>query len=290
MFGVASMTEPLRRVAVRRPGAAMTGADAKRWHYGPAFDPQRVQDCHDAFVGILCDSGVDVLRLDGDDRGNADAVFTYDASLMAASGAVLMSPGKHLRRGEQDLHRDFYAANGIPIIGAITGDGRAEAGDMFWVDAETLAVGRGIRTNQAGIDQMTAIMAPLGVTVHAFDLPLYYGADACMHLLSLISPVDRNTALARLPLLPVALWMLLRDTGYTLIDVPADEYEESATLCANILAVAPGDCVMIDGYPKTRSALENAGVRVRVFDGTALCIGCEGGPTCMTRPIWRAAD
>jgi dimethylargininase len=34
--------------------------------------------------------------------------------------------------------------------------------------------------------------------------------------------------------------------------------------------------------------MEAAGCRVRTFEGDALCIACEGGPTCLTRPVWRA--
>jgi dimethylargininase len=44
---------------------------------------------------------------------------------------------------------------------------------------------------------------------------------------------------------------------------------------------------MVDGFPKTRAALESAGIGVEVFRGDALCIGCEGGPTCLSRPLLR---
>nr|WP_281496114.1 arginine deiminase family protein [Marivita sp. S6314] len=222
-----------------------------------------------------------------DDGGIADAVFTYDASLVTPAGAILMSPGKVLRAGEQHLHRAFYDAHDIPIVGAITGTGRAEAGDTLWLDDETLIIGRGFRTNTVGAGQIRDIMADLKIDTHVFDLPVYTGAEACLHLMSLISLVDTKTALVCMPLLPVGLLELLNDKGFDLIEAPFAEFEQSGALSTNVLATAPGECIMLDGLPETHAALVDAGINVRLFRGDALCIGCEGGPTCLTRPLLR---
>jgi len=287
MFGVSSMTAPLQRVALRSPGPSMMEADAGKWHYGPFFDPGRVARNHSDFAGILGGNGIEILWMNGDDGGNADAVFTYDASLVTPAGAILMNPGKDLRQGEQTLHRQFYEDQSIPILGEIGSAGRAEAGDTLWLDDRTLAVGRGFRTNQAGIDQLTALLEPVGVAVAAYDMPVYGGASACLHLMSLVSLVDEKVALVCEPLFPVALWQRMQAMNYRFIKAPFDEFERSGTLSLNVLAMAPGRCVMIDGYPGTRAALEAHDIRVDLFDGKALCVGCEGGPTCMTRPILR---
>ncbi len=286
-FDVSSMTAPLRTVALKKPGTSLLHANRDEWHYGPHFDPLRAIDNHAAFVRILQDRGVKILWMPDDDGGNADAVFTYDASLMTPSGAILMSPGKALRAGEQDLHRQFYDAHDIAIIGSIEAEGRAEAGDTLWLDSETLLIGRGFRTNAAGVRQLSQIMDTIGIDVHVFDLPAYLGPDACLHLMSLISLVDTKTALVCMPLLPVGLLELLQNRGFTLIEAPFEEFERSGTLSTNVLATAPGECVMLSQLPETLSRLQEAGVDVATFEGEALCIGCEGGPTCLTRPIWR---
>ncbi len=286
-YGVSSMTAELRRVALRKPGASIQQADAKVWNYGPTFDKRKVEAEHAAFAGLLEAEGVEILWLDGDDRGNADSVFTYDASLVTPAGAILMNPGKPIRAGEQALHRDFYDAREIPVIGEISGEGHAEAGDTLWLDEKTLAIGRGFRTNQAGVSQIESLLAPIGIDVHAFDLPVYHGAHACLHLMSLVSLVDTRTAAVTLSLLPVDLYRLMRQMEFRLIDISRDEFEASGTLSANIMALAPGRCIMIDGYPETRKALEAAGIQVAVFNGEALCVGCEGGPTCLSRPVLR---
>ena len=287
MYGVCSMTAPLKRVALRKPGKALLQADADSWHYGPSFKRDEVEQNHVNFTELLTQSEIEILWMDGDDQGIADAVFTYDASLMTPAGAILMSPGKIKRRGEQQLHRRFYDHLNIPIIGEITAEGHAEAGDTLWLDEQTLVVGRGFRTNKDGIAQIKNILEPTGVSIHEFDLPVYLGSEACLHLMSLISLVNTNQALVCKPLFPVGMWELLQNKGYELLEVPYDEFEASNTLCANILTTEPGQCIMVAGFPKTQNILEAAGISVRVFDGNALCVGCEGGPTCLTRPILR---
>ena len=288
MFGVSSMTTELRKVAVKKPGPSLKEADAALWHYGDGFDPDKVEAVHANFVLALENSGAEIYWMGEDDQGNADAVFTYDASLMTPAGAILMSPGKTLRAGEQNLHRIFYTINDIPIIGEIKNDACAEAGDTLWLDDKTLIIGRGFRTNQAGVDQIVKILRPLGIECHTFDLPYYHGQKACLHLMSLISLVDTFKALVFMPLLPVGLFKLLLSKGFDLINAPSSEFEASNTLSTNVLALAPGKCIMIDGLPQTRKALQDVGVDIQVFDGAALCIGCEGGPTCLTRPLLRA--
>ena len=287
MFGVSSMTAPLKKVAVKKPGTSLINARADEWHYGPSFDPKKIGEIHSIFVQMLKDSGVEVFWMPEHDFGIADAIFTYDASLMTPLGAILMSPGKSLRKGEQNIHRDFYENFNIPIIGSIEATGLAEAGDTLWLDDETLIIGRGFRTNPEGIKQIKRILSPQNITIHVFDLPVFSGQAACLHLMSLLSLVDTYSALVCLPLLPVGLLELLKEKNFSLIEGPFHEFEKSNTLSINVLAIGPGDCIMIDSVPETETVLRNAGIKVQVFSGDCLCVGCEGGPTCLTRPLLR---
>ena len=287
MFGVSSMTAPLKKVAVMKPGEALLKANPSKWHYGPLFDPSQIEKNHSNFVQILKDSGAEILWMPEGDLAIADSIFTYDASLMTPYGAILMSPGKLLRRGEQNIHKKFYQELTIPIIGQVGLDGLAEAGDTLWLDNKTLIIGRGFRTNLAGIQQIKKILSPKNITIHIFDLPTYSGESSCLHLMSLISLVDFRSALVFKPLLPVGLLELLIEKQFSLIEAPVLEFERSNTLSTNVLATSPGKCIMLDSVPNTRFALEKQGIQVKVFNGDSLCIGCEGGPTCLTRPILR---
>jgi dimethylargininase len=285
-FGVSSMTARLRKVGLRKPGPAMQKADPSIWHYGPTFDREALEPEHAGFTHLLEKAGVEIHWMDQPNE-IADAVFSYDASLMTPQGAILMNPGKVMRRGEQLLHREFYNRAGIPVIGGIQAPGHSEAGDTLWLQDDMLAVGRGFRSNRAGLDQLADILKTINIEVREFDLPVYTGADACLHLMSLISLVDTRIAAVCLSLLPVGLYELLAELGYEILALPMDEFEQSGTLSGNIMAVTPGQCFMVDGYPKTLKLLEGAGIDVKVYDGQSLCVGCEGGPTCLTRPLLR---
>ena len=231
-----------------KPGRSLLQADPDSWHYGPSFNRAEVEQNHENFSELLRQSGIEILWMNGDDLGIADAVFTYDASLMTPAGAILMSPGKIKRMGEQQLHRRFYDAMSIPVIGEISGDGHAEAGDTLWLNQQTLVVGRGFRTNSDGILQIKKLLQPIGISIHAFDLPVYLGSEACLHLMSLISLIGTRQALVCKPLIPVGLWELLLSRGFELLEVPYDEFEASNTLCGNILATGPYEWIMVGGW------------------------------------------
>ena len=281
-----SMTAPLRRVAMRRPDA-MLSADPDLWHYAKPIDAPALVRQYDHLCELVEASGAEIVWMERADDGLADSVFTYDPSFVVPGGAIVLRPGKPLRAGEADLHRGFYREQGIPVLGAIEAPGLMEGGDCFWIDESTVAVGRGHRTNQEGIDQFTLLVDPLGITVEAYDLPYGAGPAACLHLLSLISPLDTDLALVHEPLLPTALHGRLVDAGYELLAAPPDEFEASAGLNLNVLATAPRRLIAIDGFPATASLLRAAGCDVSLFAADELCIPCEGGPTCLTLPLVR---
>jgi len=285
-WGVNSMAETLQRVGMRRPGAILS-ADPKVWHYTKAIDAAALQAQYDTFVALVEDAGAEIVWFDDEADDLADSVFTYDPSFMVSAGAVLLRPGKDLRADEVNVHRRFYEAQGINIIGEIEAPGTFEGGDCFWLDATTLAVGRGFRTNQAGIEQFTSIVEAHGLSVEVYDLPYLHGPDACLHLMSVVSPLDRDLALVHAPLVPTALYQRMVELGYTLVHGPDDEFSASLGLNLNVLATAPRTCIAVDGFPQTVAAMRAAGCSVTVFDADELCIPCEGGPTCLTRPLLR---
>ena len=287
-FGVSSMTSRLKTVGMLKPMEALRVADPERWHYGHSFDPTKIDSNYSSFAKTLANLDVDILWMTPTNNEIADSVFTYDASFMTQKGAILLSPGKPLRKGEEKIHEVFYTNNNIPIIGKTYGSAIAEGGDMFWLDEETLVIGKSFRTNQIGIEQIKHILIPFNVEVVSFDLPFFKGPKACLHLMSLISLVDKKKALGHFSLLPVGLVLLLEKKGYDLIEAPEDEFVSSEGLNINVLTIKPGICVMISGFSKTKEVLEKSDVTVHTFDGSSLCIGCEGGPTCLTRPVLRA--
>ena len=278
-YGCQSMTAPLRRVLVRRPGGT------ERWReYGWRAEPDAVRLAaeHEAFCAALADGGAEVVVAPPDDA-NPDAVYVYDPALIANDGAVLLRPGKAGRGAEpEQLAADLVSA-GVPVAARLEAPAQAEGGDTVWLDRRTLLVGLGYRTNAAGAEALAAALP--GVEVLAFDLPHLHGPGEVLHLMSLLSPLDRDLAVAYPPLMPVRLVELLAQRGVRLVEVPDEEFE---TMGPNVLALGPRVALALEGNDETRRRMERAGVDVRVYAGDELSRKGDGGPTCLTRPLLRA--
>ena len=287
-YGAQSMVTPLRRVVMRRPDEAMATADPGRWHYTSAVDVAAARVVHDAFADSLRAWGVEVMYHEEPLPGHADSVFVFDPALVTDAGTILLRMGKELRRGEEEPLGRTLQACGVPLYGRLEGEAHCEGGDTMWVDHDTLAVGRGFRSNSEAVRQLRSLLGPLGVTVLDYDLPFFTGPEACLHLLSLISPIDVDLAVAYAPLMPVAFWAELRRRGMRLLEVPEEEFLH--TQATNVLTVAPRRCIMLEGNPVTRQLLEEADCEVVTFPGEPLSFKAEGGPTCLTRPVLRDAE
>jgi N-dimethylarginine dimethylaminohydrolase len=280
LFGLPTMTAPLRRVLVRAPRAD----DLRFWReYGWRSEPDAVAIAreHEALCGLLTEAGAEVVQAQALLAGDPDAIYTYDPVLVADTGAVLLHPGKPGRRGEPEaLGADLVTA-GVPVTGRLTGPALAEGGDVIRLDERTLLVGLGYRTNAAGAAELGRLT---GLDVVTFDLPHWHGEAEVMHLLSLLSPVADDLVVAYPPLLPTRLAQLLAERSVEIVPVPEEEFE---TMGGNVLALSPRRALVVSGNPETRRRLESAGVEVLAYEGSELSKG-DGGPTCLTCPILRA--
>jgi dimethylargininase len=278
------MVAPLRRVLVRAPDESFGSADPARWHYTARPDLGRAQDEHGRLVALLRTAGAEVLAHEEPLPDHADALFVHDPVLVTDRGAVLLRMGKLLRRGEEEAIGRALDRAGVPVVGRLEGDALAEAGDCLWLDASTLAVGLGFRTNPAGVAQLRALLGG-AIEVIEVPLPVYSGPEACLHLMSLISLVAEDLAVIYPPLLPAPFRQRLEGRGIRFVEVPEPEF---ATMAPNVLALAPRHCLMLEGNPVTRARLEQAGCTVVTYRGEEISLKAEGGPTCLTRPVWRA--
>jgi dimethylargininase len=283
-YGSQSMVAPLRTVLVKRPEQAFAVSDPVAWHYTSRPDVIKAQQEHDALIAILRQEGTEVVYHDEPQPDHADAIFAFDPALVTDHGAIIVSMGKSLRRGEEAIMARRFEQMGIPILYTLHGNARAEGGDLLWIDHDTLAVGLGFRTNAEGYSQLREALSGIGVKVIPVELPYYTGPEACLHLLSLISIVDENTAVVHPPLLSVPFWQELQRREFNLIVIPEEEFP---TMGTNVLALAPRKCLMIEGNPITRRLLEETGCEVITYNGNEISLKAEGGPTCLTRPILR---
>jgi N-dimethylarginine dimethylaminohydrolase len=281
-----SMVSPLKKVLVCTPQAAGWGSPkASNWKHLGFVHPANfsvAQTQHDELCRQLRKAGAEVVSLPPCDTLSLDAVYTHDTSLSTDQGMVILNPGKPNRVPEGAAHRKFAESLGVPIAGEIEPPGTTEAGDMVWLDYNTLLIGRGFRTNDEGIGQMRELMP--GVEVISAPLPYGVGPSACLHLMSLMSLLDEKTVLVDLPWLAVETVQLLESRGFSFVEI---DYSERDALACNVLALGNNRLLAIEENLKTNERLRKAGFDVRTFPGSELGINGGGGPTCLTRPLVR---
>lgn len=283
-YGGQSMIEPLKRVLVKRPDAAFAIKDIEKWHYSDVPDLENAQHEHDTLVGHIRKFGAQVIYHDINQSSHADSIYVFDPVLITDHGAIILKMGKNLRVGEEIALGQRLESLGIPILARLKGKARAEGGDLLWINKKTLAVGIGFRTNIEGLRQLANILAKSGISVVPVELPYYKGPKSCLHLLSLISIVDHQLAVVYTPLLSVAFWQFLIESGFRLVEVSEREF---LTMAANILALKPGLCLMLAGNTKIQKSLEQTGCQIITYQGIDISLKAEGGPTCLTLPILR---
>ena len=283
------MVGPLQRVLVCSPSTAGWDQQERvaRWrdlgfHHLPDFAIAQAQ--HEALCRELTAAGAEVLELAPAPELSLDAAYTHDASLATDFGLIVMRPGKPNRVFEGQHHGKCCDHFAIPTLADIIAPATTEAGDILWLDSKTMLVGHGYRTNAAGITQLRALLAPKGVEVLSAPLPYGPGPSACLHLMSLISLLDEQTALVDLPWLAVETVELLKSRGFRFIQIDDSERD---TLACNVLALGGKRLLAIEENRKTNTRLRQAGFDVRTFPGSELCINGSGGPTCLTRPLLR---
>ncbi|MEX0817690.1 MAG: arginine deiminase family protein [Gaiellales bacterium] len=276
------MSGRLRRVLVRAPRPE----DAVAWRvFGWRAEPEptRMLEEHEAFRAQLEDAGAEVILAETPVPMCPDSIYVYDPALVTDEGALLLRPGKEGRRAEVEAMAADLVEVGVPIAARLEAPATVEGGDTIWLDERTLLVGVGYRTNEAGVEALR--LALPDVDVLAFDLPHLHGPGEVLHLMSLVSPLDADLAVAYPPLMPTRLVQLLAERGVELVEVPDEEFE---SMGPNVLALGPRVALALEGNDQTRRRLERAGVEVRVYRGDEISRKGDGGPTCLTRPLLRA--
>ncbi len=284
-----SETGKIQSVLMKSPARAWLGQESvlRQWeklHYPEKPDFEKALQEYNHFASIIENHVSSVYYLPEDDLTGLDSVYTHDPVLITAGGAILCSMGKKERKSEPAVIKNYLDEIGVPVIGEITEPGKLEGGDVVWFDDGTAAVGLGYRTNAEGVRQLRELTGGLVGEITEVQLPHWNGPAECLHLMSMISPVDSNLAVVYSRLMAVPFRELLIDKGFRFVEVPDEEYDSMA---CNVLALEPRKCVMVAGNPRTKAALESEGATVFEYPGQDISIKGGGGPTCLTRPLLR---
>lgn len=263
---------------------AAIAAEWQALNFTAAPDFARAIDQYEVFLALLRGSDCEITSLPPASGAGMDSLYVRDAAVICDRGVILCRMGKPLRAAEPAAQETTFRALSLTILGTIQPPGKLEGGDVAWLDQRTLAVGRGYRTNDSGISQLRALLGDSVDELITVPLPHYRGPGDVFHLMSIISPIDRDLAVVYSPLMPVPFREQLLERGLTLVEVPEEEFE---SMGANVLALSPRRCLIAAGNPLTRDRLKAAGAEVLEYEGSEISLKGGGGPTCLTRPLRR---
>jgi len=239
---------------------------------------------YENFESIFKQNDIEVYHFPLNKNVKMDSIYCRDASIITNFGVIICNMGKEGRINEPGAQLEEYQQKNQVILGQIKSPGTLEGGDVAWLNEKTMAVGYSYRTNEAGIKQLKELLEPKGVTVLVADLPHYRGKEDVFHLMSILSPVDKDLAVVYSPLMPITFRNELLKRGFELIEVPEVEFD---SMGCNVLAISPRECLMVEGNPITKDRLEKAGCKVTTYLGKEISVKGGGGPTCLTRPLVR---
>ncbi|MGO1117573.1 dimethylarginine dimethylaminohydrolase family protein [Rhodovibrionaceae bacterium A322] len=279
---------PLMQVGLRTAKAAFKDQakaaaewEELRFHAEPLVEESFLE--YDNFEALIRQSGAEVISVPAADALTLDAIYVRDACLISPKGLILCNMGRPSRNNEPDINADIYEDAGFTVAGRIEAPGTLEGGDFIWLSETAAAVGLGPRTNEEGIRQLKAILGP-EVDLEVVQLPDPSHPDDVFHLMSMISPLDKDLALIYRPLMPGDFITWLESYGIGFVEVPEEEF---LPMGCNVLATGPRQVLMLDKLPLTKAALEAAGCTVTTYKGDEISRKGEGGPTCLTRPLTR---
>ena len=154
-----------------------------------------------------------------------DSIYTRDSILISKAGLILCNMGRSSRTPEAKENYKTLSNKGYKIAGQIKAPGTLEGGDFIWIDNYHAAVGLGPRTNAEGIRQLKEILGS-EVNLHVVNLPDPDHPDDVLHLMSIISPLDKDLALIYKPLMPDTFISWLSDLGIKFVEVSDAEYSD----------------------------------------------------------------
>jgi len=233
---------------------------------------------HDALADLLRAEGAEVLYLEDVGEGRFKSVYTRDSSIAVKGGAIVTRLAPRMRHGEELPVMRALAKAGMPILRTLHGTAMAEGGSFAWLNSRTAAIGRGIRINDEGIQQIAEVLKYQGVELIVVDLR---GYD--IHIDGHFLMVDVDLALVWPRGLPFSFLERLKQLGIRTVEMTP----EDNSWIVNGLAVRPGRVIMPEGLSdRTREALERHGVEIVTLPYDKVQLN-GGGIHCSTSPLIR---
>ncbi|MFT8871833.1 MAG: arginine deiminase family protein [Sporolactobacillus sp.] len=217
------------------------------------LDLAKMQAQHDRMTAVLNEEGVTVIPLETDDQFLTNMLFARDVGMVIPGGLILARFALKFRYGETLRTLRTAARIGMPVLASIQGSGCVEGGSFMVLDRKTAIVGRSIRVNQAGIEQLRAILSWQGMELLVVDLPA-----RMIHLDEVFNMVACDKALVDASNLPHWFMQELERRGVQLIET--DSLDPPMT--TNLLCLEPGKVLFAERGSRTIERLRHAGIEV----------------------------
>ncbi|WP_435176861.1 dimethylarginine dimethylaminohydrolase family protein [Halorussus sp. AFM4] len=254
----------LDRALVHEPGPEFsTVVDPDAWGWDGLPRQETAAEEHRALVEQLEEAGVTVHRLDGAREGLAESLFVRDVGLAVEGGLVVGKMVEETRHGEERRVAERALDLGIPVYHTVHGPGGFEAGNVVWIDEETVAVGRSQTTNAEGIRQVRTVLETYDIDV--VEVPIFGSTESTgqTHLALVFGMVAEDLALVYPQAVPPEFLELLHDRGIETVKVPMREQRNRAT---STVVVEPGRVLLPSGNPRVRESLAERGIDVIELD------------------------
>ena len=254
--GIDSEWRRLKSVLVHCPGAELNAAedDPDAVQMLEAVDIGKAREEHAAMVAAFDSAGVLVHAVEPEPPCPPNLMFCADLLVMTPQGAILGRPASTVRAGEERQVARRLAALGIPILATLTGNACFEGADLMWLNETTAMIGRGLRTNDAAIEQIRRLLAGIGIELVAVDMP--FGS---MHFMGMLRIVDRDLAICWPRRTPYRCVTLLRELGYQVV-FPDFQDDQSSYRGINFVTLGPRRILMVAGLQALQLQFEALGI------------------------------
>jgi len=246
------------RALVRRPGPHLADGLVTHISRSPVDEDLALRQWQ-SYVDAMRAAGWETVEVPPADDC-PDAVFVEDTVVVYGDLAVVARPGADQRRPEVSGTESTLRGLGYRIA-RIEAPGTLDGGDVL-KHRGTVWVGLGGRTNEAGMEQLAGLLAPLGAQV--VGVPV----SRVLHLKSGVTALPDGTVIGYEPLVDDP------DRWPSFLAVPEPEG-------AHVVLLDGSTVLMSASAPATRALFEDRGLHVVAVDITEF-EKLEGCVTCLS--------
>ncbi|WP_189324597.1 dimethylargininase [Streptomyces flaveus] len=247
---------PSQKALIRRPSPRLAEGLVTHIEREPV-DAELAMRQWEAYVEALDAHGWETIEVEPEDDC-PDSVFVEDTVVVFRNVALIARPGAESRREETAGVEEAVARLGCSV-NWVWEPGTLEGGDVLKI-GDTVYVGRGGRTNAAGIQQLRATFEPLGARVVAVPV------SKVLHLKSAVTALPDGTVVGHGPLVDTP------SLFPRFLSVP----EESGS---HVVLLGGGKLLMAASAPKTAELFADLGhepvlVDISEFEKLEGCVTC----------------